>query len=433
MILDIVVNTSILYTFDKESTYDAYAYGYSTPLILVHENTFPLKDAGKLEPKRIRQYSNLSIYEDQGPRFSINDSIDPTMLRGPRHVYYEVTYGTYYLNIPKMYACTLLNKGYEDAITFVGDADKCVEENAQDLFLAPGSVSDGDYSFYYGKVAITVKKSFSIALTLYSLSFGYMSGVGILRFVEPFSPVDSQVISLPLVNTLHNRDILRFNQDTAYSLYGLSMGIYTVSLGLIRVSFLNQGCEDLFSVKGDGIEGVSPTGASCIYYQGVVQIHVKGNFDNLSMCTSSTQYSGGYKRLVYHSFYGAPSYVGVSLLPKRLYSQNTLNFLDQGITFNQDDTYDLPRYRIGIGTYRIFHLHPYPITLLNQGKESMIYIVSLQPACIVRGLGPDGLPTLFYYGVFDLVVKGDFNNLSIYSREMNQGLGKSVPLFTYGN
>lgn len=419
LVLFIYPLTNTLYTFDKESE-DAYAAGYSTPLIRVHENRFPLQDRGQIKKYKIRQYSNIAVYEDRGPRFSINDTVRPVVLRETNPFYYEITYGTYYLDIPKTYACALLNKGYEDCITFVGDADKCRTDTVQGLFLSPG-LEEGDYPFYYGKVTMTVHKPFPIPMTLYSYSFGYMCGAGILRFVAPFKTEEPGIMNLNSNPNLYTKDILRFNSDNKNSLYGLSLGVYYVTIEPPNpVAFLNRGREDSFSVKGigiEGIEGVSPDGFPCTYWgPGNIQIHVKDNFEKISMCTSSQEYSGGYKRLIYNTFYGAPSYLDRSL--RTLYSQNTMNVLKDGFSFNQDDTPEV--YTLGKGTYRIFHPKPYPIMLLNQGKESLIYLVTLQSAFTVEGLGPDGLSYTFYYGVFDLVVQGDFNEMSIYGLEMKQ-------------
>jgi hypothetical protein len=394
----------------------------------VHENVYPLQDRGQVKKYKIRQYSNIAVYEDHGPRFSINDAIRPIVLRETNPFYYEITYGSYYLDIPKTYACTLLNKGYEEYITFVGDSDKRRVDHVNGVFLAPGPLEEGEYSFYYGKVMITVHKPFPIPMTLYSYSFGYMGGAGIFQFVEPFTKEDPGILSLSSNTILYTRDIIRFYPDTKSSLYALTMGVYYVHLEHPNpIAFLNRDREEYFSVKGVGIEGtegLSPDGLPCTYYQGPgkLQIHVKGNFEKISMCTSSQEYSGGYKRLIYNAYYGAPSYLGPSL--RTLYPQNTMNVLQDGFSFNQDDT--LQVYTIGKGTYRIFHSKPYPIMLLNQGKESLIYLVTLQSAYTVQGLGPDGLSYLFYYGVFDLVVTGDFNTLSIYCLEMNQRVNPTI-------
>jgi hypothetical protein len=423
-VLSIYPLTHTLYTFDKESE-DPYASGYSTPMIRVHENKFPLQDRGQVKKYKIRQYSNIAVYEDRGPRFSINDSVRPVVLRETNPFYYEITYGTYYLDIPKTYACTLLNKGYEDYITFEGDEDKCIKDTVEGLFLAPGPPKEVEYSFYYGKVTMTVKKPFPIPMSLYSYSFGYMCGAGILRFVEPFTTEEPGILNLYSDIILYTKDIIRFYSDNKNSLYGLSLGVYYVNLADTNpVAFLNRGREDSFSVEGiniEGIEGVSPDGFPCTYYQGrgIIKIHVKGNFEKISLCTSSQSYSGGYKRLVYNAFYSAPSYFDQPNPGRTLYSQNTLNVLEEGFAFNQDD---IPqRYFLRKGRYRIFHFQPYhPIMLRNKEKKSLIYLETLQSAFTVPGKGPDGESHLFYYGVFDLVVTGNFDFMFIDGLQMKQ-------------
>jgi len=123
--------------------------------------------------------------------------------------------------------------------------------------------------------------------------------------------------------------------------------------------------------------------------------------------------------LVYNAFYSAPSYFDQPSPFKTLYPQNTMNVLKNGFSFNQDDTPQ--EYNLGKGTYRIFHFQPYhPIMLLNKEKKSLIYLETLQSAFTVTGPGPDGESHLFYYGVFDLVVTGNFDTMFIYGLKMNQ-------------
>jgi len=433
MVLNLYALIRILYTFDQELIHQSYACGYSTPSIQVHENDYPIQRRAEIEGHRIRQYSNIAVYEDRGPRFSINDSIHPIILRESNHFYYEVTYGTYYLNIPKIYACTLLNKGYEEYVTFVGDIS--ILDSVYGTFLEPGLKQEGEYSFYYGKVAMTVKKPFPVSLSLYCRSFGYMGGLGIIRFVEPYTPTErSDVVSLPVVNVLRSQGILRFNQTTSNVLYGLSMGVYYVFIETVHVAFLNRQREHLFSVTGIGIDGVAPDGMPCTFYIGDVRILVLGNFDKLSMCTQSG-YSGGYKQLVYNAFYGSHTYPTLTNIfnsNKRLYAQNTLNVLKDGFSFNQYDT--LENFTLLKGTYRIFHSQSkYPITILNHEKESLIYIETLQPEFTVVKLAPNGLSYTFYYGVFDLVVKGNFVTMPIYAYETPNNIGITTNLFTYAN
>jgi hypothetical protein len=435
IVLRISLGVNILYTFDELNPY-AIRDGYY-PTLLVHENKYTNPSRGNILNTPIRQYSNIAVYEDYGPRFSINDSIHPLIHRESNHRRYTVTYGTYYLEIPKIYACTLLNKGYEDCVTFIGDSEKRSIDNVYGTTLAPGPPQEGEYSFYYGRVALTIKKPFPFDMTLYSCSFGFMSGAGILRFVEPYAPVeDTDLISLPHVNTILEGDILRFNNDKSDRLYGLSMGTYIVYLEQ-EVAFLNRGREDQFAVYGTGVVGISPDGIPCTFYRRQVTLHIQGNFDKLSMCTRSG-YSGGYKRLVYNAYYSAPSYslsitpLPVSPYPKTLYDQNTVNLLYNGISFNQDVT--IHEYTLTQGEYILFQKHSsHLITLLNKGKEELITLETLQPDFVIQGLGPDGNTYSFYYGIFRIRVNGDFDKMSVYLSEMNDGLGRILPLFTYGN
>jgi hypothetical protein len=428
LILNISVDAPFLYTFnDQISGISSYLSGYSTPYLRVHENNSIVSKVNNYSYINIRQYSNIAVYEDHGPRFSINDSLHPNVLQELNDNKYNVTYGTYYFDIPKTYACTLLNKGYEEYVTFIGDVEKSSLDTVVGTSLAPGDMEEGEYTFYYGTVKMTVNKPFPFDMSFYSRSFGFMGGMGLLHFVEPYIPVENgDIISLPYINTLLYGTTLRFNQDTTTNTkYGLSMGIYIVYIEQ-PVAFLNKGKEDIFSVVGTGIEGTSPDGQSCTFYTGQVKLYVKGFFDKLSICTQSG-YSGGYKLLVYNAYYGAPSYT-LSQSPKRLYPQNTMNLLTGAISFNND--YLLHRYQLRIGEYIVFQKHSaYPVTLLNKGKEQYILIESLQPGSSIQGIGPYGGDYTFYYGVMKIKVMGNFGSISIYYPGMNGG----YPIFTYGN
>jgi hypothetical protein len=410
-----------LYLYNKKSNPTiAYTAGYSTPYLRVHQNKFPVTSLPhpKETVEEIRQYSNVSIYEDQGPMFSINNSIKPLILRETSQILYGLTYGTYYLEIPKIYACTLLNRGYEDCVTFEGMTEHRTVSQVKGLYLAPGT-QEGEYSFYYGRVQVTVMKPFPFDMTLYSQSFGFMGGKGLLRFIAPFTPeTNSEILSLPAKNIVEYDTMIRFNHSNLSMKYGLSMGIYQLTLRY-PVSFLNKECEHLFSIESssEGVEGVSPAGDPCLFYTGNVTITVKGFFDKLSMCTRNG-YSGGYKCLVYHTYFDAPSVI--PRLPV-LYPQNRIDIIDNTMMFNLSYTSSciLP-----VGEYIVFHRHKeYPVGLPRQGT---LYLETLQPSEKTQGVDIDGNPLEYYSGVFKIVVLGEFEPAYLYSP------GFVTPRFTYG-
>jgi hypothetical protein len=202
--------------------------------------------------------------------------------------------------------------------------------------------------------------------------------------------------------------------------YGLSMGIYQVFLKY-PVSFLNKDCEDLFSIQSSaGTEGLSPTGDPCIFYTGNVTITVKGFFDKLSMCTRHG-YSGGYKCLVYHAYFDAPTVI--PRLPL-LYPQNRIDLIETTMMFNLSY---LLSYTLPIGEYMVFHKYgDYPIGLPQQGQGTNLYLESLHPSGKRQGIGEQGEPLDFYSGVFKIVVRGEFPTVNLYSP------GFITPRFTYG-
>jgi hypothetical protein len=325
-----------------------------------------------------------------------------------------------------MYACTLLNAGYESIVTFEGDPAFSIVDRVKGMFLAPGQLPDHDYTFYYGRIKMTVLKPFPFDFSLYTRSFGFIGGMGMIRFLAPYALEDSNdVLSLSPINQITNYVTLRFNQTDKNLLYGVSLGMYRVDL-TNSVSFINRGFEDSITVQGDESEpGITPDGKPCTFYKGRVTLFVKGYFDSISMCTKSG-YSGGYKKLVYNAFYSAPPYP--LSVTKTLYRQNTLNILEQTLSFNADTTFQT--YRLPIGEYLIFHRYSsYPVTLMNKGKEQLISLESLQPAFIIQGIGPDSKSYLFHYGVFKLKVTGNFSTMSMYCKECST---IPIPLFTYG-
>lgn len=415
------INVFELFTFNdlEPKITMKYSWGYSNRSIIIHLANTIAESLTSYSFVPARQFSLLSIYESYGPKFSINDIITNTVFLEFNQFHYDFTYGTYYLDVPKTYASTLLNKGYESYVSFIGDEDKKIMDTVTDVTLAPGTLQEGVHAFYYGRVKMTVYKPFPFDMSVYSRSFGFLGGMGLFHFSDVV-PVDT-VYSLPYMNTLKVVLNLRFNGINETK-YGLSIGSYVVTIDPSKsVAFLNKGKEDVFEIvkTPSSVETgpfMTPDGTSYFFYTGRINIHVKGYFDTLSMCTLDG-YSGGFKKLVYNAYRGGPSkyvYNTVSTM-KGLCSQNNFNLIDNKIVSFNDD-YTSQKYGLYKGVYTIFNIPKNcPITLLNRGKESLVFLESLQPGSTYSGTGPDGQLYTFYYGILRFTIRGNFGKMSLYT------------------
>lgn len=435
------ISTLRLYVYNAMNDYPIiqYKWGYSVESIAIHLDNSLVETITNFLLINARQYSYLSVYESSGPKFSINDTILPVVFIEFNQYHYSFTYGTYYLDIPKTYASTLLNKGYEDSIIFIGDPTKKFTEPIYETSLATKNmttVQEGNYDFYYGRVQMTIYKPFRVDLSFYSRTFGFMGGIKLLNFVDKLDIKDS-VKSLPYYNRIEQGEFIRFNGDTDSQVkYGLSMGIYMLNINpSMEVAFLNWSKEDLFDIltTPDTITSGpfrAPDGRSYTFYSGRINIAVKGWFETISMCTKSG-YSGGYKLLFYNSYCGPSSLYTyrTNQSIKGLCSQNNINIYDNKTIYFNDDYQSTSGYGLYKGVYTIYNIPPNcPITLLNKNKENLVYLESLSDN-IRKGTGPDGNIYSFYYGTFRFTVRGDFGQLSLYT--LFNGYMGGRGLFTY--
>lgn len=415
-----------------------YNWGYCVENIMVHLDNSAIQSVTNFLFLNARQYSNLSVYEFDGPKYSINDYLNPLVFLEFNHYCYTMTYGTYYLEIPKTYAATLLNKGYEKSITFIGDSDKKITDSIYGTTLATSSMTtqEGSYDFYYGRVQLTIHEPFAFLASFYSRSFGFMGGMKLVKFVETVDSVDT-IVSLPYTNTLPLGELIRINGDILNRQYGLSMSIYRLNIDLsMNVAFLNHTKEDLFDIipTASTVKTgpfLAPDGRLYPFYSGRIQIVVKGWFDTISMCTRSG-YSGGYKLLTYNAYSGPTNtYLYHSLQSRKgLCFQNTLYLNDNKYIYFNDDHLTLsPSYGLYKGVYTIFNI-PYhcPITLLNKNKESLVVLESLTNTTR-GGTGPDGGVYIFYSGTLRITVNGNFGQMSLYT--MFNGYMGGRGMFTY--
>lgn len=417
-----------------------YSWGYTLESIMIHLDNSVVQSVSNFLFEKSRQYSYLSIYESDGPKFSINDSLNPIVYLEFNQNCNILTYGTYYFEIPKTYAATLLNKGYEDSISFVGDPDKKLTGSIYGTSLATKEMTtlqEGSYDFYYGRVSVTIYKPFLVNLSVYSYSFGFMGGMRLLKFSETIDNTD-KIVSLPYVNTLKKGSILRLNGDTDVSdlRYGLSMGNYLLNIDpSMNITFLNRGKEELFQIittPGTVSSGpfVAPDGRYYTFYSGRIHISIKGWFETMSMCTTSG-YNGGYKLLAYNSYNGPSTTYLYSTVEttKGLCFQNSIYIYEKKIIYFNDDDNTEHTYGLYRGVYTIFNIpENVPITLLNKNKESLVVLKSLSNTTR-KGSAPDGTIYTFYYGTLQITVHGDFGRLSLYT--LFNGYMGGLGMFTY--
>ena len=427
------IKTLQLYTFNDMPMYTPlkYNWGYSI------DSLFTYLYKGKPAKSYYiylyaRQFSYLSIYEAEGAKFSINDTIEPVVFIKTNPYRYYFTYGVYYLEIQEYYAATLLNKGYEDCVAFVGDTDKKKIGNVNGLSLVTGTPKEGEYTFYYGRVKMIVYKPFPYPMTIYARDFGIMGGEGLFHFTnEPKENPSTDVINLnqDSVNSLRMTTLLRFNEDTSNNTkrkYGINHGDYSIYIpSELPVAFMNSDKEDLFIVIPDPtaiITGpfTAPDGKPYLFYTGGVTIQIKDNYGKISMCTRNG-YSGGYQIFVYNPYFAPPipsfykSKQGVSALrvQTNMSIKTNLTTNEKEIHFNDETS---TKYGLYKGVYMIFNIpRSCPITLLNRGKEALVTLEALFPNHTFEGAGPDGTAYTFYYGILKITVHGDFGFMSLYT------------------
>jgi hypothetical protein len=312
-------------------------------------------------------HSSLSVYEYKGPKYMINNYDNPSVLIELNPYRYQVSVGTYYLTVPKVYMATLLNKGQEQAISFVGILPEFkATKYIQQLSMAPGSPPDGSYNFYYETVQMTVYKPFTDALSFYCKDFGFMNAFGLINYSDACSefarPPETLIYTTDLslnydffglarqsnVNYVANGPSLymTFNNDTQsyYSTrrYGIYIGDYTL-FGIPAnraITLLNYGKEDLVVITsrtpGATVKGVGPDGRIYTFYYGVVDFRICGNVGKLSIYSIYDGYMGGYGLFVYDpKFSNHTSYLDPLSIP-------TITELPANTTF--DDPYTDPVY-----------------------------------------------------------------------------------------
>ena len=318
---------NVIFTVPNLITYDLYifnplsfapfSWGYVQPFLAVLQANKKYASYSFI-PLSLQQISTLSIYYNQTLKFAIQNKIDPFITSSNYN--YLLYYGTYYLQVPKIYTLALLNKGQEIAINYVG---KIITSTTSEVF---GTTNDGIYNFYYDTIVISVYESFT-PISFYSLFYGYLSGQDSILF-DSSAASDAQ----PAIRTDHLFDsngvealysqtrlyinytegIMQLNTDVNYkttsnsTVYGMYNGTY-IFYTSSYITFLNKGKENIFVINGyNGILGPGPDGiTNYLFYKGVIQVKVLSDFNQMSLYTLDKEYCGGKYLLTYGSIFDA--------------------------------------------------------------------------------------------------------------------------------
>lgn len=287
------------------SVSDAYSWGYGQPLLPIVDINKNIYTKSSYVPLSTEQSTNLSVYYNRALKFFIQSSVINFFTISSVNYNYLFYYGTYYIQVPKIYSLALLNKGQEFSIRYSGDINKSSTSNVI------GTVNDGTYNFYYDTITISIYEPFT-PISMYSQLYGYMSAIDSINF-DPFAaslakpeirndhPIDALGIETVygqtkvnidfLYNTITLNNNVTISTSTSYGMYNGTYIFYTSEF----ITFLNQGKEDIFIISGiNGILGPGPDGnKNYTFYSGVIQIKVLGNFNKMSMYTFNKGYCKG--------------------------------------------------------------------------------------------------------------------------------------------
>lgn len=311
LIFDVPTNVRyLLYIFN--STLNSYSWGYGIPLIPIVVNAVYLSIS--YTTLQVSPNATLSIYQKNGPKYYITNSNTNFTFLSNINYNYSFYYGTYYLQVPKLYSVALLNNLCKTKIQYTGNIQKSVTS------VVKSTTSDGTYNFYYDTVEITVYEPFT-PISLYSYYYGYLGAVNTIIFGEgPSKPYNRS--DHPLFNDIEqvysqtkvilNGTITLNNNSTlsTSSQYGVYNGTYlffteeyiTFLTNEINVSTNQQNNKtNLFIVSGtNAIIGPGPDGVTNYkFYSGVIQVKILGNFNQMSMYTYNYGYAGGRYILTY--------------------------------------------------------------------------------------------------------------------------------------
>jgi hypothetical protein len=304
-----------LYVYNSLSR-DAYEWGYGQPLLPVLQINQPIYSFTSFTYIAPQQNSSLSVYYNDSLRFFIQTTGIDFFTTSSLNYNYYFYYGTYYLQVPKIYSIALLNKGQEKQIYYNGEITKNVTSTIYE------TTNDGKYNFYYDTITISIYEPFT-PISMYSELYGYLGATNAIIFnpdampvakpeIRYDHPVDADKIetlySQTTVNVDYETNVMTLNNNTSVSkiptLYGVYNGTY-IFYTKDYITFLNRGKEDIFIVSGiNGIQGPGPDGnINYTFYSGVIQVKILGNFNKMSMYTFNKGYCNGRYILNYNSRY----------------------------------------------------------------------------------------------------------------------------------
>jgi len=352
-----------LYVFNSIGTFP-YSWGYAQPII-------PILSINEVHsyisyvPLIMEQISYLSVYYNTSLRFLIQSSF--IEFNSSVNYIYLFYYGTYYIQVPKIYSLALLNKSQEDTVRYSGDINK------SSTSVVVGTVNDGTYNFYYDTLTITIYEPFT-PVSLYSQLYGYMGAINIITFdksaaskaqpeIRTDHPLDpngiEKVYGQTRVFVDYSNNKITLNNDVNYTSTSTSYGVYNGTYIFYSdepIAFLNKGKEDIFIVSGlNGRSSAGPDGnTNYDFYTGVIQIKILGNFNKMSMYTNKG-YCGGLYILNYGSYYDnylPHSYDFTNIIKSTLIDEPN-NFYTNFIALNPTNNVFTSSYQQPANTYNI--------------------------------------------------------------------------------
>ena len=309
---DIVYN---LYVFNSLiNSIDSYTWGYGQPLLPIIDLNRNIYANISYTALIAEQYTSVSTYYNDALKFFIQTSAINFFSLSSVNYNYLFYYGTYYIQIPKIYSLALLNKGQEPSIHYSGDITKSMTNEVI------GTKNDGTYNFFYDTLTISIYEPFT-PISLYSQIYGYMGAIDIINFnpiasslAKPEIRNDHKIIGgietlygQTKVNIDFSKKKISLNNNvtestsTSYGMYNGTYIFYTSEY----ITFLNKGKENIFIVSGlNGIVAPGPDGyTNYTFYSGVIQIKIIGNFNKMSIYTFNRGYCNGLYILNYGSIY----------------------------------------------------------------------------------------------------------------------------------
>ena len=446
-----------------------YSWGYSQPVL--HLSTLPnIYSSESYVHLPLQSYSFLSTYYYNSLKFSIQNQIIPFDTNA--NYKYTFYYGTYYINVAKIYSLALLNKGQENKIQYSGDIKKSTR---LDVY---GTINDGTYNFYYDRLVISVYEQFT-PISIYSNRYGYLGAINIITFDSDASvyakpeirtdhPIDSNGIETlygqTRVNVDYSNNRITMNNDIDLTSTSTSYGVYNgtyIFYSKIPITFLNKGKENIFIISGlNGMKGIGPDGiTNYIFYSGVIQVKILGNFNKMSIYTYKG-YCGGFYILNYNEIYNTylphsyaftninnlvlndppdivySTYINLNQTTKLFThsygnSSNTYNVITKdasnNIIFNDIPFSSTTQYRMKIGTYIFFNMSNLFLTFMTNNKPvtndfyngGFYFTTNKSPNGdsypFNKGYNTYVNGTINYLNPITLTVTGDFVCLSICS------------------